>query len=89
VNKLKGEYTSLSEEARELLQEKNELRDEKASLNFEVDNLNNQCQQRMRVLYPWAGMEPSVVIGPPPAYPYPVPLAIPSVSVPMHPQLQA
>jgi len=89
VNKLKGDYTSLSEEARELTQEKNELRDEKASLKSEVDNLNNQCQQRMRLLYPWAGMEPSVVIGPPPAYPYPVPLAIPSGSVPMHPRLQA
>ncbi|XP_025815613.1 transcription factor bHLH121 isoform X2 [Panicum hallii] len=89
VNKLKAEYTSLSEEARELTQEKNELRDEKASLKSEVDNLNNQYQQRMRVLYPWAGMEPSVVIGPPPAYPYPVPLPIPSGSVPMHPQLQA
>ncbi|KAL6899069.1 hypothetical protein ACP4OV_005727 [Aristida adscensionis] len=88
VNKLKAEYTSLSEEARELAQEKNELRDEKASLKSEVDNLNNQYQQRMRVLYPWAGMESSVVIGPPP-YPYPVPVPIPSGAVPMHPQLQA
>ena len=42
----------------------------------------------MRVLYPWAGMEPSVVMGPPPAYPYPVPVPIPSGAVPMHPQLQ-
>ncbi|CAN6244214.1 unnamed protein product [Urochloa humidicola] len=89
VNKLKAEYTSLSEEARELTQEKNELRDEKASLKSEVDNLNNQYQQRMRLIYPWAGMEPSVVIGPPPAYPYPVPVPIPSGAVPMHPQLQA
>ncbi|CAL4888269.1 unnamed protein product [Urochloa decumbens] len=89
VNKLKAEYTSLSEEARELTQEKNELRDEKASLKSEVDNLNNQYQQRMRVMYPWAGMEPSVIIGPPPAYPYPVPVPIPSGAVPMHPQLQA
>lgn len=88
VNKLKAEYTSLSEEACELTQEKNELRDEKASLKSEVDNLNNQYQQRMRVLYPWVGMEPSVVMGPPPAYPYPVPVPIPSGAVPMHPQLQ-
>lgn len=44
----------------------------------------------MRVLYPWAGMEPSVVIGPPPAYPYPVPVPVPIPSgvVPMHPHLQ-
>uniref|UniRef100_A0A0E0JZD6 BHLH domain-containing protein n=1 Tax=Oryza punctata TaxID=4537 RepID=A0A0E0JZD6_ORYPU len=89
VNKLKAEYTSLSEEARELTQEKNELRDEKASLKFEVDNLNTQYQQRMRVLYPWTGMEPSVVIGPPPPYPFSVPVPIPSGAVPMHPQLQA
>ncbi|KAK3154026.1 hypothetical protein QOZ80_2BG0184870 [Eleusine coracana subsp. coracana] len=89
VNKLKAEYTSLSEEARELTQEKNELRDEKASLKSDVDNLNNQYQQRMRVLYPWAGMEPSVVIGPPAPYPYPVPVHIPSGAVPMHPQMQA
>ncbi|KAL6640217.1 hypothetical protein ACP70R_022066 [Stipagrostis hirtigluma subsp. patula] len=89
VNKLKTEYKSLSEEARELTQEKNELRDEKASLKSEVDNLNNQYQQRMRVLYPWAGMESSVVIGPPAPYTYPVPVPIPSGAVPMHPQLQA
>ncbi|CAL5022207.1 unnamed protein product [Urochloa decumbens] len=91
VNKLKAEYTSLSEEARELTQEKNELRDEKASLKSEVDNLNSQYQQRMRVVYPWAGMEPSVIIGPPTSYPYPVPVPvpIPSGAVPMHPQLQA
>lgn len=50
--------------------------------------MNNQYQQRMRVLYPWVGMEPSVVMGPPPAYPYPVPVPIPSGAVPMHPQLQ-
>lgn len=49
----------------------------------------NQYQQQMRVVYPWAGMEPSIVIGPPPAYPYPVALAIPSGDVTMHPQLQA
>uniref|UniRef100_A0A0A9G7M5 Uncharacterized protein n=1 Tax=Arundo donax TaxID=35708 RepID=A0A0A9G7M5_ARUDO len=43
----------------------------------------------MRVIYPWAGMEPSVVIGPPQPYPYPVPVPISSGAVPMHPQLQA
>ncbi|KAJ1279132.1 hypothetical protein BS78_04G132200 [Paspalum vaginatum] len=88
VKKLKTEYTSLSEEAHELSQEKNELRDEKASMKSEVDNLNNQYLQRMRVLYPWAGMEPSVVVGPPPWYPYPVPVPI-SGAVPMHLHLQA
>uniref|UniRef100_A0A0D9YRL6 BHLH domain-containing protein n=1 Tax=Oryza glumipatula TaxID=40148 RepID=A0A0D9YRL6_9ORYZ len=81
VNKLKAEYTSLSEEARELTQEKNELRDEKVSLKFEVDNLNTQYQQRMRVLYPWTGMEPSVVIGPPLPYPFSVPVPVPIPSV--------
>ncbi|KAF0935180.1 hypothetical protein E2562_031035 [Oryza meyeriana var. granulata] len=89
VNKLKAEYTSLSEEAQELTQEKNELRDEKASLKLEVDNLNTQYHQRMRVSYPWTGMEPSVVIGPPPPYPFSVPVHIPSGAVAMQPQLQA
>ncbi|KQJ94621.1 transcription factor bHLH121 isoform X2 [Brachypodium distachyon] len=89
VNKLKAEYSSLSEEERELTQEKNELRDEKASLKSDIDNLNTQYQQRIRMLYPWTGMEPSVVIGPPPSYPFPVPVPIPTGAVPMHPQLQA
>ncbi|CAM0946312.1 unnamed protein product [Alopecurus aequalis] len=89
VNKLKAEYSSLSEEERELTQEKNELRDEKALLKSNVDNLNNQYQQHIRMLYPWTAMEPSVVAGPRPSFPFPVPVPIPTSAVTMHPQLQA
>ncbi|ONK57104.1 uncharacterized protein A4U43_C10F16660 [Asparagus officinalis] len=84
VNKLKTEYSSLSEESRELTQEKNELREEKATLKSEIDNLNSQYQQRLRCVYPWAPVDPSVVMGPPP-YPYPVPVPIPSAPIPVHP----
>uniref|UniRef100_A0A0A9EWF9 Uncharacterized protein n=1 Tax=Arundo donax TaxID=35708 RepID=A0A0A9EWF9_ARUDO len=43
----------------------------------------------MQVMYPWTGMEPSIVIGLPQPYPYLVPVPIHSGSVPMHPPLQA
>ncbi|CAL9782146.1 unnamed protein product [Musa acuminata subsp. burmannicoides] len=84
VNRLKSEYNSLSEESRELTQEKNELRDEKAKLKSEIDDLNVQYQQRLRVFYPWATMDPSLVIGRPP-YPFPMPVPIPSAAIPIHP----
>ncbi|URD82187.1 hypothetical protein MUK42_34511 [Musa troglodytarum] len=84
VNRLKSEYNSLSEESRELTQEKNELRDEKAKLKSEIDDLNSQYQQRIRVFYPWATMDPSLVIGRPP-YPFPMPVPIPSAAIPIHP----
>nr|QOJ43676.1 bHLH transcription factor [Dracaena cambodiana] len=85
VNKLKTEYTSLSEEERELTQEKNELREEKATLKSEIDNLNSQYQQRLRCVYPWAALDPSVVMAPTPPYPYPVPVPVPSAPIPIHP----
>ncbi|KAG1354082.1 transcription factor bHLH121 [Cocos nucifera] len=88
VNRLKAEYASFSEESRELTQEKNELREEKAALKSEIDNLNAQYQQRLRVLYPWAAMDPSVIMGPPPAYPFPMPVPIPSGPIPIHTSLQ-
>ncbi|KAF8012625.1 hypothetical protein BT93_I0706 [Corymbia citriodora subsp. variegata] len=86
VNRLKAECTALTEESRELMLEKNELREEKSSLKSDVENLNVQYQQRMRVMYPWAGMDPSVVMGP--AYSYPVPIPVPPGPIAMHPQLQ-
>lgn len=87
VNKLKAEYSSLFEEECELTKEKNELRGEKASLKSDVDNLNNHYQQRTQMLYPWT-TEPSVLIGPPPSYPFSVQVPIPAGAVTMHPQLQ-
>ncbi|XP_052198023.1 transcription factor bHLH121-like [Diospyros lotus] len=86
VNKLKAEYAAISEESRELTQEKNELKEEKASLKSEVDRLNLQYQQRLRVMFPWTAIEPSVVMTP--SYPYPVPLPVPTGPIPVHPALQ-
>ena len=73
----------------QLTQENKELRDEKALLKSDVDNLNNQYQQCIRLLYPWTAMEPSVVTGTRPSFPFPVPVPIPTCAVTMHPQLQA
>ncbi|KAF6137636.1 hypothetical protein GIB67_024415 [Kingdonia uniflora] len=87
VNKLKAEYSTLSEESRELTQEKNELREEKVALKSDVDNLNVQYQQSLRVMFPWASMDSSVVMGPP-SYPYPMPIPVPAGPIPMHPSLQ-
>ncbi|XBI46607.1 hypothetical protein VPH35_110811 [Triticum aestivum] len=88
VNKLKAEYSSLFEEECELTKEKNELWSEKASLKSDVDNLNNHYQQRIQMLYPWTTMEPSVLIGAPPSYPFSLQVPIPAGAVTMHPQLQ-
>ncbi|GFY87897.1 basic helix-loop-helix (bHLH) DNA-binding superfamily protein [Actinidia rufa] len=70
--------------SKQLTQEKNELREEKASLKSDIDNLNLQYQQRIRAVFPWAAIDPSVVMTTPP-YSYPVPLISP---IPMHPTLQ-
>ncbi|XP_077246233.1 transcription factor bHLH121-like isoform X2 [Tasmannia lanceolata] len=86
VNRLKAEYESLSEESRELTEEKNELRVEKAALKSDMDNLNAQYQQRIQVMFPWAAMDPSVVM-PPPPYPFPLPLPVPPGPILMHPSL--
>ncbi|WCJ32618.1 basic helix-loop-helix (bHLH) DNA-binding superfamily protein [Euphorbia peplus] len=86
VNKLKAEYATLSEESHELMQEKNELREEKASLKSDIESLNVQYQQRMRVMFPWGAVDPSVVMGP--TYPYPVPVPVPPGSIAMHPSMQ-
>ncbi|GAB2226276.1 hypothetical protein Droror1_Dr00022077 [Drosera rotundifolia] len=86
VNKLKAEYTTFSEEARELTQEKNELREEKSTLKADIENINNQYQQRLRVSYPWAPVDPSVLVGP--HYSYPMPMAMPAAPMPMHPSMQ-
>ncbi|XP_004287813.1 PREDICTED: transcription factor bHLH121 [Fragaria vesca subsp. vesca] len=86
VNKLKSECATLNDESRELTLEKNELREEKASLKSDIENLNAQYQQRVRVMFPWGAMDPSVVMAPP--YSYPMPVAVPPGPIPMHPSLQ-
>lgn len=70
-----------------MTQEKNDLKEEKASLKSDIDNLNLQYQQRYRAMFPWGGMDHSVVMHPP-SYPYPVPMPIPPGPIPMHPSLQ-
>lgn len=70
----------------QLIQEKNELREEKASLRSDIENLNSQYQQRVRVMPPWTGMDPSVVMSSP--YPYSVPIPIPPAPVSIHPHMQ-
>lgn len=86
VNRLKAECATLSEETHELMQEKNELREEKASLKADTENLNAQYHQKTRAMFPWAAVDPSVVIPPPCSYPVPVP--VPPGPISMHPSLQ-
>ncbi|KAL0348459.1 UNVERIFIED_CONTAM: Transcription factor [Sesamum angustifolium] len=87
VDRLKSEYAALTEESRELTQEKNDLREEKASLKSDIENLNAQYQQRLRTMYPWSGMDHSVVMHPS-SYPFPMPVPIPTGPIPLHPSLQ-
>ncbi|XP_030531972.1 transcription factor bHLH121-like isoform X1 [Rhodamnia argentea] len=87
VNQLKAEYSTLCEESRELMQEKNDLREEKASLKSDIESLNAQYQQRARAMFPWPVMDHSMVMAPP-SYPYPVPIAVPSGPIPVHPPMQ-
>ncbi|KAL3350879.1 hypothetical protein AABB24_023336 [Solanum stoloniferum] len=87
VSRLKSEYAALTDESRELTQEKNDLREEKASLKSDIESLNVQYQQRMRTMYPWAGMDHSMVMHSS-SYPYPMPVPVPTGPVPMHPSLQ-
>ena len=74
---------------KQLTQEKNDLREEKASLKSDIENLNAQYQQRLRATFPWATMDPSVMMRPP-SYPMPMPMPvpIPPGPIPMHPSLQ-
>ncbi|KAL5752497.1 hypothetical protein ACOSQ2_023004 [Xanthoceras sorbifolium] len=88
VSRLKADSAALSEESHELMQEKNELREEKVSLKSDIESLNVQYQQRLRIMFPWASVEPPVVMAPPP-YSYPVAVPVPPGSIPMHPSLQA
>lgn len=55
-------------------------------LKSDIENLNAQYQQRVRVVFPWATVEPPVVVAPP--YSYPLPMALSSGPLPMHPSLQ-
>lgn len=70
-----------------MTQEKTDLREEKATLKSDIENLNIQCQQRFRTIYPWTAIDHSVVMAPP-SYPFPVPMAMPPGSIPMHPHMQ-
>ncbi|KAK4802305.1 hypothetical protein SAY86_000508 [Trapa natans] len=89
VNKLKAEYAALTEESHELTQEKNYLKEERTSLKSDVENLNIQCQHRSRAMFPWGPEDHSVVMGPtlPPSYPFPMPMAMPSGPIPVHPTI--
>lgn len=69
------------------MQEKNELREEKSSLKSDIESLNAQYQQRLRIMFPWTGVEQPVVMSPPP-YSYPVAVPVPPGPIPMHPSLQ-
>ncbi|KAL2645069.1 hypothetical protein R1flu_012656 [Riccia fluitans] len=84
VKRLRTEQTSLLDESRDLAQEKTELREEKASLKNETEQLQTQLQQRLRIMMPWLGMDPSLMMG---AAPYPYPMAVPqAVSGPPPPE---
>ncbi|PKA56527.1 Transcription factor bHLH121 [Apostasia shenzhenica] len=72
----------------QLTQEKNELREEKAALKSEIDDLNVQYQQRLRCMYPWPTVDPSVAIGPPPPYSFPVAVPVPAGRMPFHASIQ-
>lgn len=83
VSRLKEEYAALTEQYRELTQEKSDLREEKATIKSEIEGLNAEYHQRLRTMYPWAGVEHPLVMRPP-LYPYPVPIPIPAGPIPMH-----
>ncbi|KAF5727839.1 Basic helix-loop-helix DNA-binding superfamily protein [Tripterygium wilfordii] len=87
VDKLKAEHAILIEESRELTQEKNDLKEEKASLKSDIENLNIQCQQRCKTMFPWAPMDHPVVMAPP-SYPFPLPMPMAPGPIPMHPSMQ-
>ncbi|KAL3677710.1 hypothetical protein R1sor_020666 [Riccia sorocarpa] len=59
---------------RELAQEKIELWEEKATLKNETKQLQTHLQQRLRIMMPWLGMDPSLMMG---AAPYGYPMAVP------------
>ncbi|KAG6548120.1 hypothetical protein Mapa_010400 [Marchantia paleacea] len=79
VKRLRTEHTSLLDESRDLAQEKTELREEKASLKNETEQLQGQLQQRLRIMMPWMGMDPSLMMG---AAPYAYPMAVPQPGPP-------
>jgi hypothetical protein len=71
---------------KQLMQEKNELREERASLKADIENLNAQYRQKGRAMFPWAAVDPTVVI--PPPYSHPVPVRVPPGPIHIHPSLQ-
>lgn len=82
VKRLKNDEMSLTEEKRDIAQEKNELREEKATLKAEIDQLQSQYEQRVRTMFSWTAMDPTMMMGAPP-FPYSVPVPHPgSTTVP-------
>ncbi|KAJ6907693.1 hypothetical protein NC651_018196 [Populus alba x Populus x berolinensis] len=71
---------------KQLMQEKNEVREVRASLKAEIENLNAQYRQKARAMFPWAAVDPTVVM--PPPYSRPVPVPVPPGSIHIHPSLQ-
>lgn len=64
---------------KQMTQEKNDLEEEKSLVRSDIDSLNIQYQQRFQSFPPFS----------PPAYPFPMPLAVPPTgSIPMHPSAQ-
>ncbi|KAG6767080.1 hypothetical protein POTOM_028259 [Populus tomentosa] len=86
VDRLQVQCATLSGESCELMQEKNELREERASLKAEIENLNAQYRQKARAMFPWAAVDPTVVM--PPPYSHPVPVPVPPGPIHIHPSLQ-
>nr|TKR99819.1 hypothetical protein D5086_0000189230 [Populus alba] len=86
VDRLKVQCATLSGESCELVQEKNEVREERASLKAEIENLNAQYRQKARPMFPWAAVDPTVVM--PPPYSHPVPVPVPPGPIHIHPSLQ-
>lgn len=72
-----------------MTQEKNDLKEEKASLKSDIEKLNIQYQHRSRAIFPWGPVDHSVVMGQalPASYPFPMPMAVPSAPIPVHPTI--
>ncbi|XP_051144646.1 transcription factor bHLH121-like [Andrographis paniculata] len=84
VERLKSKHATLTEESSELTQEKNDLKDEKAALKSDIEGLNSHYLQRVRAVYPWSGIDHSVIMHPS-SYPFPLPVSIPTAPVPLQP----
>ncbi|KAH9307538.1 hypothetical protein KI387_035449, partial [Taxus chinensis] len=80
VKRLKCEEKSLVEESHDITQEKNELREEKTVLKAEIDHLRSQFEQRVRTMFSWTAMDPTMMVGAPPPFPYSMPIPHPGTN---------